>query len=64
RHDKSDRWVFVLAGSGKAVVGGIDAKLATGTLLLIEAGEPHELDNISEDPLILLNIYGPPAHLK
>jgi len=64
RHDKSDRWVFVLSGSGKAVVGGIEAKLAAGTLLLIEAGEPHELDNTSDDPMILLNIYGPPAHLQ
>lgn len=62
RHDKSDRWVYVLTGAGKAVVAGLDVKLAPGTLLLIEAGEPHELDNTGAEPMVLLNIYGPPAH--
>jgi mannose-6-phosphate isomerase-like protein (cupin superfamily) len=62
RHEKSDRWVYVLTGTGKAVVAGLDVKLASGTLLLIEAGEPHELDNTSEAPMVLLNVYGPPAH--
>jgi mannose-6-phosphate isomerase-like protein (cupin superfamily) len=61
RHEKSDRWIYVLTGAGKAVVSGIDAKLAVGTLLLIEAGEPHELDNTGGDPMVLLNIYSPPA---
>jgi mannose-6-phosphate isomerase-like protein (cupin superfamily) len=60
RHDGSDRWVYVLTGSGKAVVGGLDVKLAPGTLVLVEAGEPHELDNTGGEPMVLLNVYSPP----
>jgi mannose-6-phosphate isomerase-like protein (cupin superfamily) len=62
KHEKSDRWVYVLTGSGRAVVDGRDAKLAPGTLLLVEAGEPHELENTGGEPMVLLNVFGPPAH--
>jgi mannose-6-phosphate isomerase-like protein (cupin superfamily) len=35
--------------------------LAAGTLLVIERGERHEVDNTGDGPLKTLNFYYPPA---
>ena len=60
RHPDSDQWVFVLSGTGRAVVDGREAKLAPGTLLLVEAGEPHEFHNETEAGLVTVSIFSPP----
>jgi mannose-6-phosphate isomerase-like protein (cupin superfamily) len=62
RHPGSDQWVLVLAGTGTAVVDGTQHDLSSGTLLLIEAGEAHELRSGPDEPLATLNIYAPPEY--
>ena len=62
RHPGSDQWLLVLSGSGDATVGGEKVYLESDTLLLIEAGETHEITNTGEEPLRTLNIYAPPAY--
>jgi mannose-6-phosphate isomerase-like protein (cupin superfamily) len=62
RHPDSDQWVLVLSGSGAAVVEGAQHELSPGTLLLIEAGEAHELRSGSDEPLATLNVYAPPEY--
>ena len=62
RHDESDQWVFVLSGTGTAIVDGAEYELSPGTLLLIEAGEAHELRSASKKELATLNIYAPPEY--
>jgi mannose-6-phosphate isomerase-like protein (cupin superfamily) len=61
-HDGSDQWLFVLTGSGRAAIGDETVELQPETLVLIEAGENHEIDNTGEGPLEILAIYGPPAY--
>lgn len=61
RHD-GDQWLYVLSGEGEAVVNGTVAVLAPGTLLLIEAGETHEIRCTAMEPLRTLNIYAPPQY--
>jgi len=61
-HPASDQWVYVLSGEGHAIVNGEQAALAPGALLLIEAGETHELAASGEQPLIVLSVYAPPAY--
>lgn len=61
RHAGSDQWLYVLEGAGCARVGDEDVALAPGTLLLIEAGETHEVA-AADRPLKTLNIYAPPAY--
>ena len=61
-HPSQDRWLYVVAGSGYATVGGSRVDLHAGLLLLIEAGEPHEVTNSGELPLETFNIYAPPAY--
>ena len=62
RHDTADQWVFVVSGSGTAIVDGADYELSPGTLLLIEAGEAHELRSATDEALATLNIYAPPEY--
>ena len=61
-HPHSDQWLFVVSGEGEATVGGRDVHLSPGTLLLIEAGEPHEVRNTGDSPLETLSVYAPPAY--
>jgi mannose-6-phosphate isomerase-like protein (cupin superfamily) len=62
RHRGADQWLFVVAGSGRAIVKGRRVRLKAGTLLLIEQGEEHEIQNTGRDKLVTLNFYVPPAY--
>jgi mannose-6-phosphate isomerase-like protein (cupin superfamily) len=61
-HADSDQWLYVVSGSGRAVVDGKTLDLAAGSLLLIEAGEAHQISNPQRDPLVTINIYAPSAY--
>lgn len=62
RHRGSDQWLFVVSGTGAAVVNQRRYSLRPGTVLLIEHGDRHEIRNTSEEPLRTLNVYVPPAY--
>jgi mannose-6-phosphate isomerase-like protein (cupin superfamily) len=64
RHRGADQWLFVLAGTGAAIVGGRRHPLKAHTLLLIEHGERHEIKNTGRVPLKTLNFYSPPGYTK
>jgi mannose-6-phosphate isomerase-like protein (cupin superfamily) len=66
RHRGADQWLFVVSGNGVAHVedgSGQRRKvvLEPGTLLVIEQGERHEVDNTGDALLKTLNVYYPPA---
>jgi mannose-6-phosphate isomerase-like protein (cupin superfamily) len=61
RHRGADQWLFVVSGSGVATVEGKRVSLKTGTLLVIEKGERHEVRNTGRTLLKTLNFYYPPA---
>jgi mannose-6-phosphate isomerase-like protein (cupin superfamily) len=62
RHPDSDQWLYVVSGAGRATVAGETVALDTGDLLLVEAGEPHEIENTGDRPLETLNLYVPPVY--
>jgi mannose-6-phosphate isomerase-like protein (cupin superfamily) len=62
RHRGSDQWLYVVSGTGRAIVSGREHELRTGTLLLIERGATHEVRNAGRTPLRTLNVYVPPAY--
>jgi mannose-6-phosphate isomerase-like protein (cupin superfamily) len=62
RHRGADQWLFVVTGKGEAVVNHKKYLLESGTLLLIEHGDKHEIRNTGEAPLRTLNFYVPPAY--
>ena len=57
-----DQWMIVLEGAGRAVIEGKAHDLAPRTLLLIRAGERHEIRNTGSSPLRTVNVYAPPAY--
>ena len=62
RHRGADQWLYVVGGTGAAIVAGQRVELRAGTLLLIQRGEAHEIRNTGDEPLQTLNIYVPPAY--
>lgn len=61
RHD-GDQWLLVLSGTGEARIAGDVMAIGPRALLLIEAGEIHEIRNTGTDPLKTLNFYAPPQY--
>ena len=59
---RGDQWMFVLAGRGRALIGGQSVDVSSGSLVLIEAGEPHRIENTGDQPLETLNFYAPPEY--
>ena len=62
RHRGADQWLYVVEGSGVAIVDKRQVELSKGSLLLIEAGERHEIRNTGDHALHTVNIYVPPAY--
>jgi mannose-6-phosphate isomerase-like protein (cupin superfamily) len=54
--------LFVVSGSGTATVEGQQFAIAAGSLVLIEAGEAHEIACDSDAPLRTISVYAPPAY--
>ena len=61
RHRGADQWLYVVAGTGVAIVEGRRVPLKAGRLLVIERGERHEVRNTGRTLLKTLNFYYPPA---
>jgi len=64
RHRGADQWMYVVEGTGVAVVEGERVPLKAGTLLVIERRERHEVRNTGRGLLKTLNFYYPPAFDK
>jgi mannose-6-phosphate isomerase-like protein (cupin superfamily) len=66
-HPKSEQWLFVVSGTGEAVVYERSGKanrvrLAANSLLVIERGERHQIKNTGRRQLATINVYVPPAY--
>jgi mannose-6-phosphate isomerase-like protein (cupin superfamily) len=48
RHRGSDQWLYVLSGTGTAMITGKRRTIRAGTLLLIERGDTHEIRNTGQ----------------
>jgi mannose-6-phosphate isomerase-like protein (cupin superfamily) len=62
RHKGADQWLYVTEGTGAAVINGHKLPLKPGTLVLIEAGDTHEIRNTGRGTLKTVSIYLPPAY--
>jgi mannose-6-phosphate isomerase-like protein (cupin superfamily) len=64
RHRGSDQWLYVVSGTGIAVVNRKRISLRRGTILVIERSEEHEVKNTGRAALKTINVYVPPAYTK
>lgn len=63
KHPKTDQFVRVEAGKGKAEIGGKEYRLKEGSAVVIPAGAVHNIINTSKDEALkLYTIYTPPEH--
>jgi len=63
-HRGADQWLFVVDGTGLAIVDGKRRALKRGSLVLIEKGEKHEIRNTGAALLRTVVFYSPPAYRK
>jgi mannose-6-phosphate isomerase-like protein (cupin superfamily) len=63
-HRGADQWLFVLSGKGSVTVEGRKFTLEASSLVLIERGQSHEIQNLGTTDLVTLNFYLPPAYTK
>src|SRR3954465_12472795 len=62
-HAKCEQWLYVVSGTGRAIVGKKRTALKDGSLLLIEKGEAHQITNTGRrNPMVTVNFYAPPAY--
>jgi mannose-6-phosphate isomerase-like protein (cupin superfamily) len=61
-HPRCEQWLFVISGSGRAIVGRKRVSLKENSLLLIEKDEPHQITNTGRTPMVTINFYAPPAY--
>jgi mannose-6-phosphate isomerase-like protein (cupin superfamily) len=64
RHRGADQWLYVVSGTGSALVNGKRFPLGPGSLVLIEHRDKHEIKNTGRALLRTLNFYVPPAYTK
>jgi mannose-6-phosphate isomerase-like protein (cupin superfamily) len=58
-----DQFIRVEAGSGVAILDGVEHKISDGTAVVIPAGTKHNVINNSDgDELKLYTVYSPPEH--
>lgn len=62
RHRGADQWLYVVSGTGVAIIEDERQTLRAGSLLVIEHGERHEIRNTGRGFLKTLNFYYPPAY--
>ena len=62
RHAASDQWLYVISGSGEATVEGRRVALEAGDLILVAAGEAHEIRAGDDAALVTVNVYAPPEY--
>jgi mannose-6-phosphate isomerase-like protein (cupin superfamily) len=61
-HRGADQWLYVVEGTGAALINGRSRGLRAGTMVLIEAGDRHEIRNTGRTLLKTVNVYVPPAY--
>lgn len=64
RHRLADQWLYVVSGTGTAIINDRRFALRSGVLVLIEHRDRHEIKNTGRGLLRTLNWYCPPAYTK
>jgi mannose-6-phosphate isomerase-like protein (cupin superfamily) len=63
-HPRAEQWLYVVSGTGQAIVGRRRLRIAAGGLLMIPEGAVHRITNNGRGRLITLNFYAPPAYTR
>lgn len=61
-YHREAQWLYGVSGEGTAIIAEKRHLLTTGSLVLIERDEEHEICNTGATLLETLNLYVPPAY--
>lgn len=59
---KLDQFIRIDEGVATVVLNGVEQELQDGYAVVIPAGVKHNVINMSEEPIKLYSLYGPPEH--
>ncbi len=57
-----DQFLRIDAGSGKAVLNGVEHDISDGFAVVVPQGTRHNIINTGSEPMKLYTLYGPPDH--
>ncbi|MEI7512324.1 MAG: cupin domain-containing protein [Candidatus Uhrbacteria bacterium] len=58
-----DQFIRCEAGTGKAILDGVESEISTGFVIIVPAGVKHNIINTSGDEKMkLYTLYAPPNH--
>lgn len=62
-HADKDQFIRIEKGVGMAIINDVEQVLNDGSVVIVSAGQKHNIKNTSPtDPLKLYTIYSPPEH--
>ena len=61
-HPATDQMLFIVAGTGKAVVNSDTVEVKENDVVVVPAGARHNLINTGNTDLRLFTVYAPPNH--
>ena len=62
-HENEEEVIYVLEGSGEAVIDGVAEELRPGTFCVFPTGSMHSINNTGDVAIKLLFIFTPPAEI-
>jgi mannose-6-phosphate isomerase-like protein (cupin superfamily) len=57
-----DQFLRIEAGSGKAILDGVEHEISDGSAILVPAGAKHNIVNTGDEAMKLYSLYAPPEH--
>lgn len=57
-----DQFLRFEAGSGKAIIDGVESEVSDGVAVVVPAGAKHNFINTGDVDLKLYTVYSPPEH--
>ena len=61
-HPDNDQALYLVAGSGKAVLDGAEQPFVAGDIVIVPAGIKHNFVADTDQPLKIITTYAPPHH--
>ena len=61
-HDDVDQLLYLVKGSGVAVIDGKEVGLEKGAIFCVPKGTRHNVKNLGDEPMKLFTVYAPPQH--
>ncbi len=62
-HVHVEQTLLFLAGSGKAIINGVESLISSGDVVVVTPGTRHNFINTGSEPLKIFTVYTPPNHI-